>query len=1062
MTIKGIDKKTGMTLGRCMVDILIEVLALRHPSTNLLKPVVQTGKALNAQRRRIGEVTYPEIERVCREKVPEYAADYYGIISVAAYICLQDVDFLRRPYLPEEYAQRLTADYLLQHPKQFSETEIARIRAYLPCILEETLSELNVRLEQDPSFQSKWRTLINNQMVSIVTHQELQDAQLAEHEERLAKSEHLPSRVAEYSDIYKDKWDAPLFLDQEKRLKEVYQLPSYQYADYGSDSEAEDCGNAIRYHNIRFQLEETIVQANNTEKRMLVILGLPGGGKSTLITYLLNDFQQIPGRKVLVYRFSNFEGIDWNGNPENIPQRMLNEMGLTKEALGNSVLILDGLDEVAMHSNHEELLNSLYQQWSRARSIPYFSLIVTCRRNRISSLEDLRMRHILLCPFDSNQILNFACKYWGKTVDEFDCNEVSIIERINDGAAALSAVMGIPLILYMMLALRINFSKGAGLCDIYNKIFSVDNKENSIYYRRYDTPHPITSQEASKIHDFSKGVAELIWEFNPTEGVVEKEKYEPLSNQLASFGEDNRLRDLLVGQYFMEGKNGCQLLFVHRSMHEYFIALSFYDKIKHLIDSGQSPQELYRAISFEGEKCELTEFANLLGMQNLSVYPDIQDYMLQMLSETPVGDSTWWKSFFNCFLGDGLADAAAGRPKAGKVGLNEELTRFHNLLWLTREQLRIMGHPAPFTLCDNLVDSIYFQIPRDEKRDLQDLVLEGISLPGYSFRGVQLCRSHMEEAVLSYADFSDTNLSAASLCSAELERCTFSYANLTNANLSSAYLAGAQFDNAVLENAIFCKANLTGACFDHADLSNADFSGAILDNASFVGAVINRTFFNQASMRRAKLDGLKIVESSFDAAILAESSLVKVRILHNTSMKNTDMQRCNLSFSDFSGVDFSFAKFRGAQIIDSYLCNCSLTHANLCDADLSDADFENADLSEADLRCSIAENAVFTNADMTSADLRGTYLTHAGLFKAKLYKVKANQDTFNAALFDPSDWEKWDIEYSDSLDMGDSIALERSRLEDLMEIDYGVWADVSELETFRELCEKCEELDRDY
>ena len=89
-------------------------------------------------------------------------------------------------------------------------------------------------------------------------------------------------------------------------------------------------------------------------------------------------------------------------------------------------------------------------------------------------------------------------------------------------------------------------------------------------------------------------------------------------------------------------------------------------------------------------------------------------------------------------------------------------------------------------------------------------------------------------------------------------------------------------------------------------------------------------------------------------------------------------------------------------------------------------------------------------------------MTHAGLFKAKLYKVKANQDTFNAALFDPSDWEKWDIEYSDSLDMGDSIALERSRLEDLMEIDYGVWADVSELETFRELCEKCEELDRDY
>ena len=66
-------------------------------------------------------------------------------------------------------------------------------------------------------------------------------------------------------------------------------------------------------------------------------------------------------------------------------------------------------------------------------------------------------------------------------------------------------------------------------------------------------------------------------------------------------------------------------------MHEYFIALSFCDKIKRLIESSQSPQELYQTVSFDGQSCVLTEFTNLLGMQALSLFPDIQNYLLQML-----------------------------------------------------------------------------------------------------------------------------------------------------------------------------------------------------------------------------------------------------------------------------------------------------------------------------------------------------------------------------------------------------------------------------------------------
>ena len=93
MPIKLLNEEKGKIIGRGVVDCVIELAALHFPAVNLVKSVVQTGKALHMQQQS-EEISFAAIEKMCCAKMPEYVTDYCGIISAAAYICLRNVDLL--------------------------------------------------------------------------------------------------------------------------------------------------------------------------------------------------------------------------------------------------------------------------------------------------------------------------------------------------------------------------------------------------------------------------------------------------------------------------------------------------------------------------------------------------------------------------------------------------------------------------------------------------------------------------------------------------------------------------------------------------------------------------------------------------------------------------------------------------------------------------------------------------------------------------------------------------------------------------------------------------------
>ena len=262
------------------------------------------------------------------------------------------------------------------------------------------------------------------------------------------ESANIKQKVKSRTQEYADKWNENMFLnDFDKRdenagvnvkLSEVYleeHLPHYMWGN----SEKE-----------RYDLKDLLSECINekSKNKMLLVLGQPGIGKSTLITWITANF----GNRVdsiLVYKFaSDLMNVDWQDN--RIPNRILKKLNLCYDDLNGKTLILDGFDEVNIENKkRRDILDSLYGDWIYNRTINNFSLIITCRENYVQRLAILKCKFITLQSWNEKQIRSFCNIFQEKTKN-------SVSESTIEKLIKNRRILGIPLILYMTLALNIS------------------------------------------------------------------------------------------------------------------------------------------------------------------------------------------------------------------------------------------------------------------------------------------------------------------------------------------------------------------------------------------------------------------------------------------------------------------------------------------------------------------------------------------------------------------------------------------------------------------------------
>ncbi len=623
------------------------------------------------------------------------------------------------------------------------------------------------------------------------------------------KSGHNRIPIVNRADEYAQRWNKNVFLNNfNKRdrnsgvnimLQEIYpetHLPHYRWK---SDDE--------EFTDLKELLREYIV--DNDDKKMLLILGQAGSGKSTLITWIMANLVE-EKENILVYQFaSDLRSVNWQD--DNILDEIFTTIDLGYNMLEGKTLILDGFDEISVKENRERILHKLNQELEKKNYLRKFSLVLTCRENYVDKIELKGIEYITLQAWDEEQIKSF-CEIYEKENTKKNSeavNKENLEKKINK-ILENKEVFGIPLILYMTLALNVDVEKSRSMVDIYDQIFSL--KKGGIYGRCYDVEHRINSPETKGyIHQVSQRIAFWMFENNSEEVSIPQKEFKKICDSVINeVGErnDNLKSDIMIGNYFTtvkhcDGIGTDELMFVHRSIYEYFVTVYFFESIHKLVSKEEIAGKLGEFLKVGRLTKQMLKFIK---------------HKFDSLKGYSISDIT--KEVFNIMLRDGMTYYVKEKYKNIIV---REMNIFSNMLEVVLLWNFKLGKSN-----NNII--LYLQ------NNLYMLNLSGIDLSRANLRGADLREADLNDAYLSGTDLRGAYLSNADLRGAYLSR-----ACLRGVDLRGAYLSRADLSEVDLS-----RADLSGT-----DLSGSDLRGAYLNRADLLGAVFNQA---QVDMLQKKYD----------------------------------------------------------------------------------------------------------------------------------------------------------------------------------------------------------------
>ena len=627
--------------------------------------------------------------------------------------------------------------------------------------------------------------------------------------------------------------------EQQKKIL-MAKTPNEEYVlqylnDYPEDDMPEQ---ALRHYKSDIKmysnLEEILNKYIKSDKKISLILGLPGSGKSSLVSYLAGKYFEHNKEHIFV-RLSKLAKAD------SLLDAICKYLNVEQEYLENKFLVLDGLDEINFTNDAESLLINFINDIKNL--CVNTKIFITVRDNYVD-IEDLKYIPyyaqcyiVQIMHFGLMQMIDFHYKY---TKENISLQRLRVLQQEKK-------VLGIPLLLYIVYSLNIDLMNEHDKYRLYQKIFSI---QNGIYDKcntgdgGYDiVGKKFTIEDKESFHAIAQEIAYEMFLKNTLmimqddiESQIKESKYTERSKMCYLYNNFYERLDKKIG-------------FIHKSFYEYFLAEYIGNRLNEIYYDNISLDEKYRLM------------CNLFCIREIG--EEVYEHLLIKLEdESYIGTDAHVK-FLSKYIVFAMYNGGCNNRREKLGLLRTQAILFFNILKFCtvvskiRDKYFIDNHEVelPIEELHNICNEI---VNIEQQGYLKPRLLDGVFFKGSIWQEINLKvlgfkrdnvniinikNSIMIGAKIACMNFINSNLNGMYFLFSTIENCRFEGDNLRNCDFRRCEISRTQFINGIFENANFRYAILRDVNFRGTNLNGTDFSNSTLDMVEFdeenVGAIIN-------------------------------------------------------------------------------------------------------------------------------------------------------------------------------------------------------------------------------
>jgi len=516
---------------------------------------------------------------------------------------------------------------------------------------------------------------------------------------------------------YIDNWNSRLFLHQDYderplTLADTFIMPNYkilkgvQKIDFSSNDTFD-------------QTIEKFVEYKNTST--MLITGVPGIGKTSIVSWMANKYQE--DDRIIILRFRDWESEELSSG---LLKAICNTFECRKTDLECKILIIDGFDEIKALDSGKKLMNQFFYDMKDFRN---FKCVIT---SRPAYIENVSFQNVLLFErFDIDKVETFYKEITGNQLEEKEKIKTNL------------DVLGIPVILYMAIMSEVDINENPTKPELYHRIFS---EMGGIFDKfcvegiGYDNGKQVL-RYPENIKTYLKFLCETAFRMFEKNDLSLSRK-EVKIPELECEGKKISVLEFPIKHLFEAAE--INLEFIHKSIYEYFVSEYIYMKILEGIDDTSENMvagvlgELFKSNKLPEEIMEFLKY-NIINYKLKDKFEIISKVFQLMLHDGMMYyTNQCYKNMINC-----------------------EMNVFANML----EILHLWENG--FLKFD---DSIYKYLHYSFNIHLN---LEGVDLRNADLRKVDLNSADLKGADLRSAILIDADLNRADLKGADLSRTIF-------------------------------------------------------------------------------------------------------------------------------------------------------------------------------------------------------------------------------------------------------------------------------------------------